>query len=171
MSNSGFAQNRGRGQHPVSGTRKRVVIINDDDVLTGIVLELLTDEGYEALACTRAAEAHAFVRRHQPNLILLDVHLNVEQNGWHILDVLGLDPVTRPVPVIVWSAASESLTAHAPVLLPKYGLYALPNPFDLDTLLDLISQALTAPLDSHDGAGPRNIPAASRTGYEWLGKL
>jgi CheY-like chemotaxis protein len=82
------------------------------------------------------------------DLILLDVHLNVEQNGWHILDVLGLDPVTRPVPVIVWSAASESLTAHAPVLLPKYGVYALPKPFDLDTLLDSISHALAAPLNS-----------------------
>ncbi len=61
--------------------------------------------------------------------------------GWAILNLLTLDPATRPIPVLVCSAAIHSLQEHAP-MLEKHGIRALPKPFDLDDLLEAIQQTL-----------------------------
>jgi CheY-like chemotaxis protein len=74
----------------------------------------------------------------------LDRRLGDGEHGWRILDHLTLDPATRRIPVILWSGAHESLHAHAPALLPQHGIFVLPKPFDLGTLLATIDQALAA---------------------------
>jgi DNA-binding response OmpR family regulator len=58
---------------------------------------------------------------------------------------------TRPIPVIVCTAALRSLQDHEP-LLRSYGVYSLPKPFDLDALLALVQAALN-----------RDPPASSPT--------
>ena len=63
--------------------------------------------------------------------------------AWTILNLLTLDPDTRPVPIIVSSAAIQSLHEHQ-TLLSRFGVRALPKPFDIDTLLTAIDESLAA---------------------------
>ncbi len=128
-------------------TRKppRIAVINDDTAFLDLMRELLEAEGgYEAIICREWEDAHAFVKDEQPDLLILDIRIGGEERGWTILNLLTLDPATRPVPVIVCSAAIQSLHEHQE-LLSRYGICALPKPFDVDTLLAAVSRMLPAP--------------------------
>ena len=125
-----------------SGWRGRLALINDDTVFLGLMHELLQDEeGYEVLICREWDNAYQFVKDHSPNLVILDIRIGGEERGWTILNLLTLDPATRPIPVVVCSAAIQSLHEHQE-WLDRFGVRALPKPFDLDMLLDTISSML-----------------------------
>ena len=122
--------------------RARLAVINDDTVFLDLMHELLQDEeGYEVLICREWDNAYQFVKDHRPDLVILDIRIGGEEHGWTILNLLTLDPETRPLPVLVCSAAIQSLHEHQP-WLAKFGVCALPKPFDLDMLLETISRML-----------------------------
>jgi DNA-binding response OmpR family regulator len=122
--------------------KPHIVVINDDTAFLGLMEDLLeAEEGYEVSACREASQAYEFVKETKPALVILDVRVGHEENGWTILELLTLDPATRPIPVIVCSAALDSLQEHEAVLA-QYGCEVLPKPFDLDALLEKIRIAL-----------------------------
>jgi DNA-binding response OmpR family regulator len=126
----------------LSAGRARVAIINDDTAFLDLMRELLElEENYDVLICKEWDNAFQFVRDHQPDLIIQDIRIGGEEKGWTILNLLTLDPNTRPIPIIVCSAAIQSLHEHQE-WLDRYGIEALPKPFDLDVLLATIERVL-----------------------------
>src|ERR671932_828386 len=122
--------------------RGRLAVINDDTVFLDLMHELLQeDEGYEVLICREWDNAYEFVKEQHPDLVILDIRIGGEERGWTILNLLTLDPSTRPIPVIVCSAAIQSLHEHQP-WLDRFGICALPKPFDLDMLLESVARRL-----------------------------
>jgi CheY-like chemotaxis protein len=128
-------------QHTV-GRPARIAVINDDTAFLDLMRDLLeTEGGYEAVICREWEDPHTFVRDQRPSLLILDIRIGGEERGWTILNLLTLDPDTRPIPVIVCSAAIQSLHEHQD-LLSKYGIYALPKPFDVEALLETVARML-----------------------------
>ena len=122
--------------------RARVAIINDDTTFLELMRELLeVEENYEVLICKEWDSAYQFVKERRPDVIIQDIRIGGEERGWTILNLLTLDPQTRPIPVVVCSAAIESLHQHQE-WLSRYGIRALPKPFDLDALLATIEEVL-----------------------------
>ena len=119
-----------------------IAVINDDTAFLRLMHDLLEAvEGYSVTFRREAEGAYEFVKEHQPDLVILDIRVGHEESGWTILELLTLDPVTRPIPVIVCSAALHSLQEHA-ALLKQYDCEVLPKPFDLDALLAKVQTAL-----------------------------
>src|ERR1051325_2479456 len=116
----------------------RIALVNDDTVFLELMRELLESiEGYEVHVCRESNNVYAFVKELCPDLVILDIRMGGEERGWTILECLTLDPVTRPIPVIVCSAAIQSLQSHQP-LLDQYGIDVLAKPFDLDAMLEKV---------------------------------
>src|SRR5919199_5842758 len=93
--------------------RLHIAVINDDTVFLELMHDLLEEEeGYQVSICKEADRAYEFVKTTRPDLVILDIRVNAEENGWMILNLLTLDPATRPIPVIVCSAAIYSLHEH-----------------------------------------------------------
>src|ERR1051326_7899894 len=131
--------------------RARIAVINDDTVFLDLMRELLEqEEHYEVLICREWDGAYEFVKEHEPDLVIQDIRIGGEEHGWTILNLLTLDPATRPIPMIVCSAAIQSLHEHQE-WLSQYGIRALPKPFDLDTLLETVEEMI---------AGARKDPAS-----------
>jgi CheY-like chemotaxis protein len=129
-------------QQQPPGGRGRLALINDDTAFLDLMHELLQeDEGYEVLICREWDNAYEFVKEQHPDLVILDIRIGGEERGWTILNLLTLDPTTRPIPVIVCSAAIQSLHEHQE-WLDRFGVRALPKPFDLDMLLESVSRML-----------------------------
>src|ERR671939_347934 len=129
-------------EQQVRGGRGRLAVINDDTVFLDLMHELLQDEeGYEVLICREWDNAYQVVKDHRPDLVILDIRMGGEERGWTILECLTLDPATRPIPVIVCSAAIQSLQSHQP-LLDQYGIDVLAKPFDLDAMLEKVETNL-----------------------------
>lgn len=122
--------------------RARIAVINDDTMFLDLMRDLLeTEEDYEVLICKEWDGAYTFVKTNQPDLVIQDIRIGGEENGWNILNLLTLDPETRPIPIIVCSAAIQSLHSHQE-WLTKFGIHALPKPFDLDVLLRTIEETI-----------------------------
>lgn len=133
-----------------SERRARVAVINDDTVFLDLMRELLEQEAdYEVLVCKEWDSAYQFVRDELPDLIIQDIRIGGEEHGWTIVNLLTLDPITRPISKIVCSAAIQSLHEHQE-WLSKYGIRALPKPFDLDTLLATIEEMIAESRAAHD---------------------
>lgn len=126
------------------GSRARIAAINDDPAILELLRELLgVSEGYDVVTCTVGEQAHDFVKERRPDLILLDIRMGGEEIGWTVLERLTLDPETRPIPVIVSSAAVTRLAEHGS-RLERYGVEVLPKPFDLDVLLEKVAAGLAS---------------------------
>ncbi len=126
----------------VAERKARIAVINDDTAFLSLMEELLEqDEGYDVVVCREAGNSYQFVKDQHPDLVILDIRVGHEENGWQILELLTLDPATRPIPVIVCSAALHSLAEHQP-LLEQYGCDMLAKPFDLDALVAKVQAAL-----------------------------
>jgi len=122
--------------------RQCIVVINDDTDFLTLMSDLLSDiEGYEVLVCREGNRAYQFVKENLPDLVILDIRIEGQEAGWTILECLTLDPTTRPIPLIVCSAAIRELQEHQP-MLDRYGIDVLPKPFDLDDLLDKVERCL-----------------------------
>ena len=63
----------------------KVLVAEDDATMVGLLTTLLKMDGLEVTALDADADVAAEVKRSQPEVLLLDVHL-AQQNG---LDVLG----------------------------------------------------------------------------------
>ena len=127
--------------------RPRLVVINDDPTFLELMDELLEElEGYEVLLRKEGDHAYEFVKENGPDLVILDVRIEGQEKGWQILELLPLDPETRPIPVIVCSAAVKDLQTQEP-RLRRQGVDVLPKPFELTELLSKVKASL--------GKGPR----------------
>ena len=122
--------------------RARIAVINDDTTFLSLMSDLLESiEGYEVIVCKEGNNAYQFVKQHRLDLVILDIRMDHQETGWMILELLTLDPQTRPISMIVCSAAVTELHAHEP-LLRKFGIDVLPKPFDLDVLLEKVKANL-----------------------------
>ncbi len=129
----------------MSEKRPHIAVVNDDTTFLRLMEDLLrTDEGYEVSTCIVGTEGYEFIRRLQPDLVILDLIFGPAEEGWRTLDLLTLDPQTRRIPVIVCSAAIQLLHHHREHL-EQFNVYVLPKPFDLDVLLDQVRSAIVDP--------------------------
>jgi CheY-like chemotaxis protein len=128
--------------------RTRLCVIDDDTTFLNLMRELLEQaRGDDVLICRAWQDAYHFVKHERPSLVILDIPAECEERGWSILELLTLDPETRPIPVIVLSGAIRGLHEHQP-WLGRVGVCALPKPFDLPTLQEMIERVLGGPADA-----------------------
>lgn len=112
---------------------ERVAVVDDDPVFLMMMRDALRPLGVEVLTYNDSNSAFPSLIQSQPDLIILDLRMPAVANGWHVLDLLWLDPLTRTIPVIVCSAAKEELNANSQ-WLHRRGVAILPKPFALDDL-------------------------------------
>jgi signal transduction histidine kinase/CheY-like chemotaxis protein len=80
-------------------------------------------------------------RQHQPDLILLDLHLP-DQHGREVLDQLKRDPATAAIPVVILSADATPTQLERLLLAGAAGY--LTKPIDARSLLDTIRNSAPA---------------------------
>ena len=89
--------------------KKKVMIVEDDDVLADALNHSLQDEGYELFTAIDGEEAERMILQEVPDLILLDLLLPVK-NGFEVLKVMRQNPITKDIPVVILTNYEESAT-------------------------------------------------------------
>ena len=127
------AQGRRRG--------RRVLVVDDDPQIAGLLVSLLSEEGHVAEAATHSLRVFDAARAFGPDLILLDIGMPY-LSGFDQMKLLSLDERTAHVPVIVVTAHRDALDgldrAAAPTIVD-----CVYKPFDAEELLAKI-EALPA---------------------------
>jgi DNA-binding response OmpR family regulator len=113
----------------------RVLFVEDDGALAGIVIRHLRARGHDARAVASAEEALDLVRSgFRPTVVLLDINLP-GASGWDLLRSGGLRAAGSP-PVYVVSA-----TSVPPARLREFGVAGfLPKPFAVPTLVEIVER-------------------------------
>ena len=83
--------------------RKKVLIVEDNDLNMKLFNDLLVAHGYGTLQTKDGVEALALARQHRPDLILMDIQLP-EVSGLQVTRWIKEDAELRTIPVIAVTA-------------------------------------------------------------------
>ena len=83
--------------------RKKVLIVEDNDLNMKLFNDLLVAHGYGTLQTRDGIEALALARQHHPDLILMDIQLP-EISGLQVTQWIKKDDDLRTIPVIAVTA-------------------------------------------------------------------
>jgi DNA-binding response OmpR family regulator len=115
-------------------TRKRILVIDDDLPLRGMLAAALRQHGFQVLLAGDGAEGQRALNLHHPDLVLLDLAMP-DVNGWDFLQRLQETGHIGKVPIIVVSA---HLRVEPQAILQMGVKAILPKPFNLNELIELI---------------------------------
>lgn len=85
---------------------KKLLLIDDDQVLGEVMRHRLIDEGYEVLWAHDGAEGLALMRAERPSLVLLDIVMPT-MNGYEFLEIMMKDPTLSGIPVVIISNSGQ----------------------------------------------------------------
>ena len=124
-------------------TSAHVLLIEDDEPLSGILSAYLRTRGYDVtVSPTAEAALSALQAGLRPDIVLLDINLPGE-TGWSVIRSDALAAAGSP-PVVVASAMAIS-----PERLRKFAVAGyLPKPFALETLRTTIDRLLSTETDA-----------------------
>ena len=82
---------------------KTVLIVEDNELNMKLFHDLLDAHGYQTLQTKDGMEALAMVRKHRPDLILMDIQLP-EVSGLEVIKWIKEDDNLRTIPVVAVTA-------------------------------------------------------------------
>jgi signal transduction histidine kinase/CheY-like chemotaxis protein len=98
-----------RAQRPADNTRKRVLLIDDDETFRYVMRQIISNEPrYEFIEAVDGDDGLKAAREQKPDVIILDLQMPT-MDGFTVLQELGADGRTSITPVIV----STSLNVNA----------------------------------------------------------
>ncbi len=114
--------------------QKRVLVIDDDLPLRGMLAAALRQHGFQVLLAGDGAEGQRALTIHNPDIVLLDLAMP-DVNGWDFLQRLQETGHLGKIPIVVVSAHLRV----DPQAILQMGVKAIvPKPFNLPDLLDMI---------------------------------
>jgi signal transduction histidine kinase/CheY-like chemotaxis protein len=138
------------------GSKKRILIVDDDRSFLELAERLLLKEGFSAISTNLPRSVRQLARTVRPDAILLDIVMP-DFDGWAVLEALQRDPVTATMPVVILSIIDEKKRAY------EAGATAVvAKPVDRAELLKAVNDAC----DPRAAKARRNRPAlAMPVGY------
>jgi len=120
----------------------RVLYIEDNTANFRLVQELLTTQRpVEILPAIQGRLGVELAREHQPDLILLDLHLP-DMAGGVVLTQLQADPATADIPVVIVTA--DATPGRARRLISSGAFACVTKPFDVPEFLRTVEAALAS---------------------------
>lgn len=86
--------------------KKKLLIIDDDDMLSGALLEWLLEEGFNARSSSGVEEAFEKINEEKPDIILTDLVM-ANLDGFEVLKRVKEDPKLKNVLVLVMSNSGQ----------------------------------------------------------------
>jgi CheY-like chemotaxis protein len=127
-------------QVPEPANARTVLVVEDDDAVSALLVDLLNERGYRAVPAFDGPTALVLARRLKPHLITLDLAVP-GIDGAGVLQRLKADPGTRDIPVVVISAFTQILPAGE----RKKLAYLLGKPFDVSEVLEVVQATVGNP--------------------------
>ena len=120
---------------------RKVLIVEDDASVAGMVRELLLTEGYLSVHAADTDSAWATLIAEDPDAAILDLWLYGRDSGWELLDRIRGNEHFQTLPVVILTGVTGSDTvekAHA------QGAEYLNKPFTPAALIDRLRRVMRA---------------------------
>jgi len=120
-------------------SRRRVLIVEDDDNIATALEYLLRREGYDHDRVADGAEALVRIRDSHPDLVLLDVMLP-GASGYEICRGVRLDPNLADVKILMMTARGSAMERRKGLAIGADGFIS--KPFELKELREEVRRIL-----------------------------
>ena len=118
---------------------KRILVIDDDLVITKMVESRLKANGYDPIVSNDAATGLEIAIKKSPDLIILDIMMPII-NGYNMCSLLKKEEKSKSIPIIMLTSRSEESDK---AIGKEVGANAyITKPFNMDDLLKKISELL-----------------------------
>jgi CheY-like chemotaxis protein len=85
----------------------RILVVEDQDSIRRMIEALVQARGYAVTAVSSGAKAIDVAMTDTPDIVLLDLNLPGQYDGFDVCQRLRSDPATRLVPVVIISAMDD----------------------------------------------------------------
>jgi DNA-binding response OmpR family regulator len=89
--------------------KNRILVVDDDADLVASVAAVLTAKGHEVTTARNGTEALAAVAKAAPDLIVLDVMMDSDTEGFTVAYKLQDSEATRRIPIVLLSGFTDHL--------------------------------------------------------------
>lgn len=116
------------------GPQPHILVVNDTQEILDLFREILEEEGYRVSLYSAAFNDVRQIAEVRPDLVVLDLMIGGESQGWQLLQKMKMSRETADIPVVVCTAAvslARDLEGH---LRSKHVGLVL-KPFDIDELV------------------------------------
>ena len=117
----------------------RILVVDDEPSIRMLIRTILQGEGHHVTTVANGREALESVIESVPELIVLDLMMP-EMDGWHFLEELHMRGLRRHTRVVIVSGHYDPQTASEERRASAH--HFLPKPFDPQSLLELVNDAL-----------------------------
>jgi PAS domain S-box-containing protein len=120
------------------GSVTDILLVENDPVFSQLLRERFENAGLSVTTTQYAEQALELMRLFAPRLLLLDVHLAGQMDGWDLLVALKSDPVLQAIPIVIITTSEEANLRG----LALAGADYLPRPFTPEGLMQAIRRHL-----------------------------
>jgi DNA-binding response OmpR family regulator len=85
---------------------KKILIIEDEDIIVDLLQRKLTEEGYDVSVARDGVEGLSKMREAKPDLVLLDI-IMPKKGGFEVLEDMIEDEALKKIPVIIVSNSGQ----------------------------------------------------------------
>lgn len=85
---------------------RKVVVVNSTPEILTLAERVLANGNYDVVFVEAMGHAYSQIRLVQPNLVILCLRIG-DRNGFQLLSMLKLDPETKGIPVLTYTAEDE----------------------------------------------------------------
>ena len=100
---------------------KRILLVDDDNDLVMSIEAFLTARGYEVTTAGNSKEAYKRIVEDKPDLIVLDVMMDYDEEGMVLASALKTDGPTRDIPIVMLSGFNVQKDVREKVLASLMG--------------------------------------------------
>jgi len=118
---------------------KKILVVEDSKDISGLLGEILEDEGYLVFYAENGNQAIAQAFATQPQLILMDLSLP-ELNGWEVVKRLRTASEFYTTPIIAVTAYASTSDRHRAMSIGCTDYIS--KPFDIDMMLKRVGELL-----------------------------
>jgi two-component system alkaline phosphatase synthesis response regulator PhoP len=86
----------------------KILIVDDDESFVEGLKDVLGEQGFAIVCAYNGEEGLRKAREEKPDLVLLDVMMTTDSEGFEVAKKLREDPVTQKVPVILLTGVRKA---------------------------------------------------------------
>jgi len=118
-------------------TKKRVLVVDDEDAFREMIVVMLKKEGYETMEADNGLNAFELAKANVPDLIVSDVMM-YSGSGFILREFLKRESLTANIPLILMSGKAQTAGAWGSDPAVEY----LQKPFSHDQLVAAVNRIL-----------------------------
>src|SRR5215470_16703742 len=121
----------------------QILVVEDQDSIRRMIEALVSARGHNVVAVANGAKAVEMAMSTTPDVVLLDLHLPGQYDGFDVCKKLRAAPTTKDVPVVIISARDDAPTREEAVKIGATAYYG--KPFSPTALLKEVEKLGRAP--------------------------